>query len=68
MGQEQLIQRNIGFECVIQIPPLILRNELSVLQSRARGFETFDCHEIVTVNRIKQARISNFQKTEIRAI
>jgi hypothetical protein len=42
--------------------------KLSVLQSSAAGVETCDCHEIVTVNRIKQAKISELQKTENGAI
>ena len=41
---------------------------LSVLQSSARVVEISDCHEIVTVNCIKQAKIRKTQKTEIRRI
>ncbi len=33
-----------------------------------RSVELADCHEIVTLNRIKQAKISKLQKTETLVI
>jgi len=42
--------------------------EVSVLHSSARGVKNRDCHEIVTLNHIKQAKNGQIQKNGIRCI
>jgi hypothetical protein len=42
--------------------------KLNLLHSSSQGIETLDCHEIVTIDGAKQAKTSELQETEIRAI